>query len=135
MWDCADQPSPTFEWIYLALERAYATAALVVNEYVTECGILYHMHDGSRGASTQGGAMPMLEVTMLDAEDLLDVWVESRFGSDSAELADIAREVAIHECLSASASSFVARFYGHYTESVRSPDLWRAIATSAWLHL
>lgn len=77
-FDYDASPAASLEPIYLALELVRARAALVVNPWHARPGVLYHFHDGSRGASTRHRRMPMVEVVVADVDAALSYLADER---------------------------------------------------------
>ena len=72
LFDWDDMPTNSFEWLYVDLEHAGAEALLLIQSWHTSPGYTYFWHDGSRGATTRSGAMPMLEAAADDAQQLME---------------------------------------------------------------
>ena len=81
MFSLADLPDPDMTWLYIALERAGATAALVTTTLFKIPGGLYYCHGGS-GALTRHGVMPMMQVAWSDVRDLM----EAAHGNETVSL-------------------------------------------------
>ena len=71
LFSFSDNPNSSLDWLYIALERAGVTAAIVTTTLFSLPGAMYFVHEGT-GELTRRGPMPMLQVAFKDVRDLIE---------------------------------------------------------------